>query len=84
MALKRTYSEYKSQSPNKIGYYSIFFQVQIFNHSKFLLSILFYNSRVIREALEIQNNFNNFNRKNGYRFSQSWKPVIHYIWPLII
>ncbi|KAI5636520.1 hypothetical protein NE865_10765 [Phthorimaea operculella] len=35
-----------------------------------------YYSRVVREAIEIKKNPNNFNREDGFKLSTTWSPVI--------
>jgi hypothetical protein len=48
-----------------------------FDQAKILASTPYYSSRIIHEALEIEKHPNNFNREDGYRLNQSWKPTIH-------
>jgi hypothetical protein len=48
-----------------------------FDKTRILASAPYYSSHVIREALEIEKHPNNFNREDGYKLSQSWKPIIH-------
>jgi len=50
-----------------------------FDQSRLLASTSHYLSKLIREALEIEKNANNFNRENGYKLSHSWKPLIQHL-----
>lgn len=70
---KREHIGYKPESSFKSKH------LNRFDHSKILSSVLFYNSPVIHEALEIEKNPNNFNKDDGYKINQSWKPLIHHI-----
>ena len=48
-----------------------------FDQTKIIASTSHYSSRLIREAIKIENHHNNFNREHGYKLSESWRPVIH-------
>jgi hypothetical protein len=48
-----------------------------FDQAIILAPTPYYSSRIIQEALEIEKHYNNFNREDGYKLSQSWKPTIH-------
>jgi hypothetical protein len=50
-----------------------------FEKTKILSFAPFYPSCIIQKALEIEKHWNNFNREDGYKLIQSWKPIIHHI-----
>ena len=50
-----------------------------FEKSKVIAREKHFKARLIREAIEIKKNKNNYNRDTGLRISNTWNPVIHII-----
>jgi len=50
-----------------------------FNKAKILNKEQNYGKRMIKESFEIDKCPANFNREDGWKFSNKWKPIIHNI-----